>query len=453
MLPGPERDADLALIAREAADGGAQPGRMVREPGGERFILFLPASSMERGEPPRLCVRGYLIDQAVFRALQVFFNPGSGVTDAERRVIFDLVSGASLRDTAQRDGVSVETKRFQSKTAAAKLQCAGQLDLLRLVMAQLSYVAAIAEDEAGEARTAGDFILRLLGRGADLTLERLSDGRLLRCIEMGPADGRPVIAVHGMMFGMLLSGAEQALADAGLRLIMPLRRGYLDPRPVLGIAGEGRLAEESLTDLCDLIERRALGPATVLGQSLGAILALRLAERRPDLVARMILLSINTLRSGAGDPASELYQGYRALAPFSRAITLEFSHHYGDEAAARRILHGMFGASASDIEVLEGKHGSAPVYQWFPELFAGSVTGVADDYSLAMSRVRLPRQTALFLHGSDDPLTSPTAVRAMSAAAPQATLRVLSGAGHFASASHRAQVWSAVSDFIAAPQD
>jgi pimeloyl-ACP methyl ester carboxylesterase len=447
VVATPSDDPDLAAMARGAADGEAQAGRIVREPGGNRFVLYLPASSTAVGRPPQHCVRGYLIDEAVFGALHVFFNPGSGVTEAERRAMFQLVAGTSLREAAALDGVSVETKRVQVKSAAAKLQCAGQLDLVRLMIGQLTYVSAVAEDEAGEARFAGDFVARNLAGGVELTLERLTDGRLRRCLEVGPADGRPVVTLHGMMFGTLISGARPALEAAGLRLIVPLRRGYLDPRPVLGLAAEGTLADLSLVDVADLIERRSLGPATVLGHSLGAVLALRLADRRPELVARLVIASINNLRSGPGDAAGRLYDGYRQLAGLSRAITHEFSRHYGSKDAAQQILHGMFAGSPADVDVLEGRHAARPVYDWFPDLYAGSVAGIADDYVLAMDRSPPPACPTLFLHGADDTLTPVNAVRAMSGAAPLSELRVIAGGGHFALASHGAQIWPLVAEF------
>lgn len=448
VLSRPQDDADVALMAREAADGAAQPGRVLREAGGERFILFLPTTAADRNGPSRLCVRGYMIDQAVFSALQIFFNPGSGVTEAERRVMFQLVSGASLREAAERDRVSVETKRVQIKSSAGKLQCSGQMDLIRLLMGQLAYVAAIAEDEAGEARYAEDFILRTMGGGIDLKLERLGDGRLQRCLEIGPADGRPVVVLHGMMFGMMLSGAAPALAEAKLRLIIPLRRGYLDPRPVLGLHGEGRLAEESIADVCDLIARRGLGPVTILGHSLGSVLALRLARQRPELLTRLVLLSVNTLRSGEGDATGELYGGYRTLAAMSRAITLEFSYHYRNQEAAQSILHGMFGGSRADVEALEGRGAAAPVHTWFPELYAGSVAGIADDYTLAMAPFVTADVPALFVHGADDPLSPLASVQAIAKTSPMSQLHVIEGAGHFAVASHSTEVWSAIAGFV-----
>lgn len=55
---------------------------------------------------------------------------------------------------------------------------------------------------------------------------------------------------------------------------------------------EGPFSLDSFTtDVAELIERVAGGPAHVLGHSIGAAVALILAMRRPDLVSRMVQVS------------------------------------------------------------------------------------------------------------------------------------------------------------------
>jgi len=403
-------------------------------------------------------VRGFCVDAAVFSAILRHFNPGCGVTEAERRALFQLVAGLTLREAAELDGVGVETKRAQIKSAAAKLQCAGQIDLVRLMIGQLCYVLSIAEDEARHARCAERFVAEKF-EDAILRVERLAYGRLARTMELGPADGRVVVVVHGMMFGMLLSGAAPFLHEAGLRLVMPLRHGYLDPRPILGMRGDrGRLIAESLEDIALLIEARGLSPAAILGHSLGAVLAQRFAEGRPDLVDRLVLVSTNTVRgsegsgNGGDDHARRLYGALRSTASLSRAITLEFSRHYPSEATARTILHRMFGRSDGDIAALEGHGGSGSAYRWFPELYAASVAGVAADYEVAMEwrPCRPPATPTLFVHGSEDPLSPVSEIRELAEAAAGARLTVVEGAGHFASASHPAEVWSDIAAHLRA---
>ena len=367
---------------------------------------------------------------------------------------FQLLAGIPLREAAALDRVSVETKRSQAKSATAKMQCAGQTDLVRLLTAQMSIVRALADDEARHAPCAESFVAAHLGPGVRLSVERLPGGRALRVIEAGPADGRPVVVLHGMMFGMLLAGAGPVLAEHGLRLLMPLRHGYLDPRPVLDLRGTDRLIVESLADLARFIEARGLAPATLLGQSLGAMLAFDFAVRRPDLLGRLVLLSANTASSDSRRDSytDRLYGGYRTIGKaqrLSRAITLEFSRHYPE--VSRAILDRMFGASAADRAAMDGAALPPPVTDWFPALYRQSVAGISEDYDLVMTRPPAeapPAMPCLLLHGTEDPLTPLAEVYALASGLPVSCLVEIAGAGHFASASHPQAVWAAVAQFV-----
>ena len=458
LAASPGSDPAIAAMAREAADGAAQPGRVVCSPDREAFVLFLPGTAASATAAPVPTVRGFLIDLPVFSTVLAAFGGENRLTEAERRVAFQLVAGVSLRQAADLDRVSVETKRAQIKSAAAKMQCAGQVDLVRTLTGQLAYVLALADNEAGHAGFAERFVATRLDGDARLSVERLPNGRIARCIECGPAEGRPVVVLHGMMFGMLLSGAGPYLEAEGLRLLMPIRHGYLDARPVLDLRGTGRMIAESLEDLSLLLARRSLAPATLLGHSLGANLAISFAARHPGLADRLVLLSTNRADPGAeqGGYAGRLYGGYKRLTRrdgLTRAITLEFSRHYRDREASRTILHRLFGHTPADVAALEGDGTALPVYDWFADLYASSVAGISEDYDFAMTArppLRLPAIPALFVHGTEDPLTPVDRIAALAATWPGARIAAVEGAGHFVSATHAGAMWRAVAGFAPA---
>jgi pimeloyl-ACP methyl ester carboxylesterase len=64
---------------------------------------------------------------------------------------------------------------------------------------------------------------------------RLADGRVLRVLHTGAADGRPVVVLHGTPASRRLHEAWVAAAqDAGLRLISYDRLGYGGSSPQPG---------------------------------------------------------------------------------------------------------------------------------------------------------------------------------------------------------------------------
>jgi pimeloyl-ACP methyl ester carboxylesterase len=454
-ITNPEDDSEIAAMVADVADGGAEAGRVIRDIEGESFYWFLPivTSSDVSAFEPRL--RGFRVDQGVFDAIVSYFNSGRGLTLSERRVAFQLVSGSSLREAADVDGVGVETKRAQSKSAAAKMQCGGQIDLVRTLLGQLVQVLAISQGGADHARIAEHFIASHIGSQAELTVLQRSDHEFLRLIEIGPRDGVPLVFCHGMMFGMLLLGSADLLERHNLRLMMPVRRGYLENRPVLGLRAESNLIDASLEDLDFVMSTLPRGNRNVLGQSLGGGLAVEFARRHPGKVDRLVLASTNLARANAAESgfADELYKAYRNLirtGGLSRAITLEFSAHYPDETKSRTILYRMFGDCHADCEAMEGLGLAPPVHGWFADLYRSSVAGVAEDYAFTMRALKLPRLKipVMVAHGGEDPLTRPDDIRKAISHWENSRFHLFPEAGHFLTASHGEQFWDTVAGFV-----
>lgn len=97
-------------------------------------------------------------------------------------------------------------------------------------------------------------------------------------------DGPCVVFVHGTGTHRLTFGPVLDALPAGHALVTYDRRGFGGSR--------GRLANRMglhAEDLAALVEHVSRGPATIVAQSGGAIVALQLASRRPELVERLIL--------------------------------------------------------------------------------------------------------------------------------------------------------------------
>ncbi len=118
-----------------------------------------------------------------------------------------------------------------------------------------------------------------------------SAGTTISWQEIGPADGRPVLVVHG--FGSnraanwLDAGWEAPLTEAGLRAILVDLRGHGESgRPV---GGDHYRPETFLADLVAVLDALGLERVDVLGYSFGARLAWDLALAHPERVDRLVL--------------------------------------------------------------------------------------------------------------------------------------------------------------------
>lgn len=107
--------------------------------------------------------------------------------------------------------------------------------------------------------------------------------------EDGPADGPPVLLLHGFPeTGRSWRHQAPVLAAAGHRVIVPDLRGY-------GRTGAPRTGYDVGSLVADQVALlAALGvtaPVTVVGHDWGGTVAVALARRRPDLVGRLVVLN------------------------------------------------------------------------------------------------------------------------------------------------------------------
>lgn len=100
-------------------------------------------------------------------------------------------------------------------------------------------------------------------------------------------DGDPVVLLHGGFTDIRdFTGNLDALATR-FRLLLPERRGHGHTPDPPGPYTLDLLADDTIA----FVEAVVGGPVRLAGYSAGAIVALRAASRRPDLVTRLVLIS------------------------------------------------------------------------------------------------------------------------------------------------------------------
>jgi pimeloyl-ACP methyl ester carboxylesterase len=100
-------------------------------------------------------------------------------------------------------------------------------------------------------------------------------------------DGDPLVLLHGAFSGAAGFFAQTpALVAAGFRVHVPERRGHAHTPDVPGPLTYAVMADDTV----DYLAQELPGGAHLVGWSDGAVVALLVAQRRPDLVRRMVLI-------------------------------------------------------------------------------------------------------------------------------------------------------------------
>lgn len=236
--------------------------------------------------------------------------------------------------------------------------------------------------------------------------------------EDSAGSGQPVVFLHGFLFDARQFAAQTASLADRYRCIG------------VDFPGQGRsgpstvgYGTDALTDLIvAFLERLDAGPVHLVGLSMGGFTAMRIAVRRPDLVASLVL--VNT---SASAHARSAYPKQLALAGLGRVAGL------GLPPVLQGIEEEMFGQAFRDDA---SRHGERDVWRqrWADADRAALVATMLgfmrrSDYRGKLSAVTAP---TLVVAGSQDVSLPPQQSIEMFDRLPGAELVVLRQVGHSA---------------------
>ena len=232
-------------------------------------------------------------------------------------------------------------------------------------------------------------------------------------------EGPSLVLVHG------LGGA----ASNWVELVPALQRRYrLLALDLPGHGGSSPLtAVHSLTPYADIVaavaEREAMLPAAVVGHSLGGLVALRLALRRPEAVRALLLAASAGISSGTrarevGLTTLLLARPARVVAPFRGLV----ARH----ALLRYLVFGFFEVSDPATFSAAAAEGFLAGPALHTDVWSAGRALVADDPRIDLVAVRCP---CLVLAGARDRMV-PVADALEYARRLRAPLRIVPDCGH-----------------------
>jgi pimeloyl-ACP methyl ester carboxylesterase len=170
---------------------------------------------------------------------------------------------------------------------------------------------------------------------AGITASRvpLASGTTWRVLEAGPADGPPVLLVHGWgVTAYLWRHNILPLADAGYRVLAPdlVGHGLSDAPSASGSYTIGEMAAQ----VRGLLDALGVERATIAGQSMGGKIVAQLAMDAPARVRRLILF---------GPVGFGLIPPWQALSPLLPTPPGEVLSQFVSRQAVAFVQHRVYG--------------------------------------------------------------------------------------------------------------
>lgn len=191
--------------------------------------------------------------------------------------------------------------------------------------------------------------------------------------------------------------------------------------------------EDMATDAVELLDHLGIERAHIVGSSLGGMIVQRFAIDHPERTMSLASLMSTTGDRAVGRPTEAAWAVLRTALPTSREGYIEatvagraaLGTQPPDYARLRQIAERLFA---------RGYHPDGTARHF-------AAVAVASDRTAELARLRVP---TVVIHGSEDPLITPSGGEATAAAIPNAELVLIEGMGHDLPPSAHRQIADAI---------
>ena len=407
MDTGSRQRVQAALTENRKSDasGGRLPLVVFLHGGSADAGCFMLARPLQDSGAARLLV----LEQADTEwndTINAVLQASFGLTRAETDIVASLCDGKSVSRIAEQRGRQMSTLRAQIKSILRKTNTHSQAQLIRLCLSLVSHIGAVAQDSTEP--------------GRPLRFHTLPCGRRVPFHDIGPADGQPVLFLHGMLDGLSFLPEFRQLLDAHkLRLIAP-------ERPSFGSAAScGRaiadVPDGVAADALHLLRAAGLRDVRLLGHMAGSVYSFALAAQAPQMVRGIVNVA-------AGVPITSVAQ-FRHMSARQRTVayTARFTPsalplilHAGirqiDSGGVDRFIEALYAASPRDLAAWSRPAISTAISEGVKFAVAqGHRAFEIDSYHVVRdwsARAQSTTCPVALIHGRHDPVVSARSVEA-----------------------------------------
>jgi pimeloyl-ACP methyl ester carboxylesterase len=246
--------------------------------------------------------------------------------------------------------------------------------------------------------------------------------------------GPTVLMLHGIGGGHLAFAPQvETLASSGYRAVAWDMPGYGHSAPIEPYTFKG-LAERCIA----LIDKLDCGTVTLVGHSMGGMVAQEVVARRPELVDKLMLCGTS---ASFGKPDGEWQREFVA----QRTAPLDAGKSMAE--VAELLVPQMIGPGSLPEGVRLATHCMALVP---PATYRRALQAlVTFDRRAALAAIRIP---TLLLAGEHDRNAPPAVMKKMAAAIPGSTYLELHGIGHLQNLEAPDEFDAALLNFLALPR-
>ncbi len=440
-------------ISRLVDDGGSN---YIGNLSGELCVLCI---NQPVGKPQgRLILLG--IDLIASVIPEIF--PDTRLTRSELRVLLQLMIGYSLKEAAQVDNVSYETKRSQLKAVFVKTGTNKQAAITSILLSHIliNFGSDYSRDDKDDAHEVFyRYHRECLPAKSRRHVVVNDDGSHIRMLDFGSISGMPVISPHHLGLVYMTDEENELFETLGIRLIVPLRNGALGPLDPL------MLTEQHLRHAMDGIRLAQNmfcgGKANILAPLSSCFYALHYAHCYPDAVDNLIFVgaSYKTLRKQS---SAERFRTYlHGIAMGNRWLMPKFLQYLAQQTENSTLVRTMFDKSyadsPADLKVIEKDFADPRSSHAFELKIRYSLISIQHDlYYQALqdwSQIHDLRAINIhFIHGVDDRLHPYVGIEQLVNTLANAKAYPIEGAGSFIYHDNTPVFLKIVRDIVRTPQ-